>query len=70
MKFFIRFFQLLKNSNLFITIAVNPFSWIIKPKLYRVKSTNFADDWLLDPYVQEYRFVFLMLKISIQFDFI
>lgn len=53
----------IKNSNLILYFSFNPFQWRIKPFLG--KMPTYADDWLIDPYLIEYKFSFLMIKISV-----
>lgn len=51
----------IKNSNIIFCFSLNPFNWSLKPKFVKVPS--YADDWLVDPYLKEYRAQFLFLKI-------
>lgn len=55
-------FELVKNSNIIVSLSLNPGVWRIKPFLGKVKKYN--DDWLT-PSENEYRATWLFLNISL-----
>ncbi len=53
----------MKNSNLLVYVSFNPITWNLKPIIKNVPS--YADDWLYDPNMLEYKLSWLFFRISL-----
>jgi hypothetical protein len=56
----------IKNSNMIVYFLFNPVSWILTPKFRRMPT--YADDWLYDPTLVEYKLSWLFIRISIYLE--
>lgn len=55
-----------KNSNLIFYFSVNPTTWKLKPTLKKV--LPYADEWLYDPTLVEYKLSWLFIRISLYIE--
>jgi uncharacterized protein YdhG (YjbR/CyaY superfamily) len=55
-----------KNSNIIVYFSVNPTTWKLKPTLKKVPT--YADEWLYDPTLVEYKLTWLFIRISLYIE--
>lgn len=60
------FFYRLKNSNITITIDLNPTVWKLFP--YFIKIPSYADDWLCDDTMLKYKLKWLFASVYVNLE--
>jgi hypothetical protein len=56
------FIYRVKNSNVIVSISINPRTWTLLPLFIKIPS--YADDWLYEPDLLKYKFSWLFIKIA------
>jgi len=52
----------IKNSNVVITITINPMGWNFIPTFKNIPT--YADEWIYEPDLKVYRFRWMFLRVS------